>query len=113
MEVEGPRARDLVLVATFAAAAVGMAASDWTVLAALANVLHLVSRVSRPRFAVVTLDGEVVFDGFVRAVKAADRDQGDHDWMDVDLAAAKEVDCVADALHIRLKRFPNLHLHIG
>ena len=61
----------------------------------------------------VALDGEVVFDGFVRAVVAADRDQSDQDWVDVDLAFAKQVDRAANALHVRLGRFPGLHLHIG
>ena len=53
--VEEPGAQDLVLVVTSAAAAVGMAASDWTVLAALANVSHLVSRVYRSRLAYLSL----------------------------------------------------------
>ena len=44
----------LVVVVT-AAAAVGMAASDWMVLAALANVSHLFSRVSRSRLAYLLL----------------------------------------------------------
>ena len=55
LEVEVPSAQDLVLVATFVAAAVGVAASDWTVLVALANVLHLVSRVSRSRLVYLSL----------------------------------------------------------
>ena len=48
----------------------------------------------------VALDGEIIFDGFLQAVKVADCNQGDQDWLDVDLAAAKQVDCVADVLHV-------------
>ena len=42
MKVEVPGARHMVLVVTSAAAAVGIALSDWKVLAALANISHLV-----------------------------------------------------------------------
>ena len=55
LEIKVPGAQYLVLVANSAAAAVEMVASDWTVLAALVNVSHLVSGVSRSRFTYLLL----------------------------------------------------------